>query len=84
MATERHHDGGRLRHSFVAHRHVVDHEDGSASAVVMRRVPALACEVCEEIYYEPSVTDTIVALVQQVDVEPGQALAIDYPTVDAA
>ena len=79
-----HHDGGRLRAGTVPHRHVVEHGDGSVSAIVIRGVPALVCEVCEESYYEPAVTDAVVALLRATDVPPGRAVAIDHPTVDAA
>lgn len=75
-----HHDGGRLRAGTVSHRHVVEHDDGTVSAVVVRGVPALVCELCEQTYYEPEVTDTIVELLQTVEVEAGQATAVDYPT----
>lgn len=79
-----HHDGGRLRESTVPHRHVVEHHDGSVSAIVIRGVPALVCEVCEESYYEPAVTDAVVELLNATHVAPGRAVAIDYQTVDAA
>lgn len=79
-----HHDGGRLRGTTVPHRHVVEHDDGSVSAIVIRGVPALVCEVCEESYYEPEVTDAVVELLKATDVAAGRAVAIDYPTVDAA
>jgi hypothetical protein len=84
MASDIHHDGGRLHRVTVSHRHVIEHEDGSVSAVVVRGVPALACELCEETYYEPNVTDRIVDLVAHVTVGPGEAVAIDYPKADAA
>ncbi len=84
MASDIHHDGGRLDPIEVSHRHVIEHDDGSVSAVVIRGVPALACELCEETYYEPGVTETIVELVEHVTVGPGEAVAIDYPKLDAA
>lgn len=84
MANDTHHDGGRLRPTTVSHRHVIEHDDGSVSAVVVRGVPALACELCEETYYEPGVTDTIVDLVEHVSVGRGEAVAVDYPKADAA
>jgi hypothetical protein len=79
-----HHDGGRLRAAAVPHRHVVEHDDGSVSAIVIREVPAFVCEVCEESYYEPAVTDAVVQLLKLTHVPPGRAVAIDYPTLDAA
>lgn len=79
-----HHDGGHLRAGSVTHRHVVEHEDGTVSAIAVRGVPALVCEVCEERYYEPEVTDAIVKLLKETDVAPGRAVAIDYSTADAA
>lgn len=79
-----HHDGGRLRGATVPHRHVVEHADGSVSAIVIRGVPALVCEVCEEAYYEPTVTDAVVELLKATEVAPGCAVALDYPTVNAA
>lgn len=82
--TDIHHDGGRLRGATVPHLHVIEHDDGSVSAIVIRGVPALVCEVCEESYYDPAVTDAVVELLRATDVPPGRALAIDYPTVDAA
>lgn len=40
--TYRHHsDGGRLRPATVGHDHVIHHSDGSASAIVVRGVPAV-------------------------------------------
>lgn len=83
-SSEIHHDGGRLRAAAVRHRHVVEHEDGSVSAIVIRGVPALVCDVCEESFYESAVTDVVVELVDATDVEPGRAIAIDYPSATAA
>lgn len=31
------------------------------------------CDLCEETYYEPTVTDAIVQLLEETDVAPGQA-----------
>lgn len=84
MASDIHHDGGRLDRIEVSHRHVIEHDDGSVSAVVIRGVPALVCDLCEETYYEPGVTATVVDLVENVKVGPGEAVAIDYPSADAA
>jgi len=84
VSDERHFDGGRLRRSVVVHRHVVEHDDGRVSAIVVRSVPALACEVCEEAYYEPEVTDAVVAIVERTPVAPGEAIAIDFHKADAA
>lgn len=84
MNGEVHHDGGRLRQSSVAHRHVVEHDDGTVSAIVVRDVPALVCDLCEETYYEPRVTDAVVRLLQQTDIASGQAIAVDYAPADAA
>ncbi len=78
------HDGGRLRQSTVAHRHVVEHDDGTVSAIVIRDVPAFVCDLCEEAYYEPRVTDAVVRLLEQTDVAPGRAIAVDYAPADAA
>jgi hypothetical protein len=47
MSGDLHHDGGRLRQASVAHRHVVEHDDGTVSAIVIRDVPALICDLCE-------------------------------------
>lgn len=84
MSGDVHHDGGRLRQSTVAHRHVVEHADGSVSAIVIRDVPALVCDLCEEAYYELRVTDAVVHLLDQTDVAPGRAIAVDYAPADAA
>lgn len=84
MNPDRHFDGGRLRPSTVAHRHVIEHDDGQVSAVVVRGVPALVCEVCEDAFYEEAVTDAVVELLQQTAVAPGEAIAVDYRTADAA
>ncbi len=84
MSGDVHRDGGRLRPSTVAHRHVVEHDDGTVSAIVIRDVPALVCDLCEEAYYEPGVTDAVVRLVEQTDVAPGRAIAVDYAPADAA
>ena len=48
MNADVHHDGGRLRPSLIAHEHVIEHDDGTVSAVVIRNVPALVCDLCEE------------------------------------
>lgn len=84
MNSDRHFDGGRLRLSTVAHRHVIEHDDGQVSAVVVRGVPALVCEVCEEGFYEEAVTDAVVALLRETAVAPGEAIAVDFRTADAA
>jgi hypothetical protein len=73
-----------LRPSTVAHRHVIEHDDGQVSAVVVRGVPALVCEICEDTFYEEAVTDAVVELLQQTAVAPGEAIAVDYRTADAA
>jgi hypothetical protein len=67
---EAHYDGGRLRRSTAAHPHVAEREDGSMSAVLVRGVPALICDLCEETYYEQPASDTIVGLLEQVPVPP--------------
>jgi hypothetical protein len=84
MSDDLHSDGGRLRRRNVSHRHVIEHDDGRVSAVVVRGVPALACELCEEAYDEPDVTDAIVDLLSQVEVAPGEAIAVDYRALTAA
>lgn len=84
MSDDLHFDGGRLRRQYVSHRHVIEHDDGRVSAVVVRGVPALACELCEESYYEPDVTDAIVDLLSQIEVAPGEAIAVDYRALTAA
>lgn len=84
MSADEHFDGGRLRPSVVAHRHVTEHEDGRVSAIVVKGVPALVCDVCEDAYYEPEVTDAVAALIARTVVAPGEAVAIDYRTADAA
>jgi hypothetical protein len=84
MSREVHHDGGRLRPHAVTHRHVVEHDDGTVSAIAVRGVPALVCELCEQHYYEPEVTDAIVTLLTNAEVAPGQAIAIDYAPAHAA
>lgn len=84
MSADEHFDGGKLRPSVVTHRHVIEHADGRVSAIVVRGVPALVCDVCEDAYYEPEVTDVVVGLIARTLVAPGEAVAIDYPTADAA
>lgn len=84
MSGALHHDGGRLRQSSVTHRHVVEHHDGTVSAIVVRDVPALVCDLCEEVYYEPCVTDAVVKLLEQTAVAPGHAVAVNYAPADAA
>lgn len=84
MSSDVHHDGGRLRRACVAHRHVVENDDGTVSAIVVRDVPALVCDLCEEVYYEPGVTDAVVRMLEQTDVAPGRAIAIVYAPSDAA
>lgn len=84
MATDTHNDGGRLWPTAVSHRHVMEHDDGSVSAVVVRGVPALACELCEATYYEPAVTDRIVEVIEHLGVARGEAVAVNYPKGDAA
>lgn len=84
MNADVHFDGGHLHRSAVTHQHVVEHDDGQVSAVVVRGVPALVCELCEESYYDPAVTDAVVALLKETRVAPGEAVAVDYPSADAA
>jgi hypothetical protein len=84
MSNDLHFDGGRLRHQYVSHRHVIEHDDGQVSAVVVRGVPALACELCEEFYYESTVTDAIVTILSSTEVAPGEAVAVDYRAPTAA
>lgn len=84
MTMSVHFDGGQLHRLPVTHEHVVEHDDGQVSAIVVRRVPALVCELCEESYYEPAVTDAVVELLKETAVAPGQAIAVDYPSADAA
>ncbi|MDP9021504.1 MAG: YgiT-type zinc finger protein, partial [Actinomycetota bacterium] len=59
-------------------------DDGTVSAIVIRDVPAFVCDLCEEAYYEPRVTDAVVRLLEQTDVAPGRAIAVDYAPADAA
>jgi len=84
MSGDVHHDGGRLRQSTVVHRHVVEHHDGTVSAVVIRDVPALVCDLCEGAYYDPRVADAVMRLLEQTDVAPGQAITVDYAPAHAA
>jgi hypothetical protein len=84
MTGDVHHDGGRLRQAAVAHRHIIDHDDGSVSAIVLRGVPALVCDLCEEVYYETQVTDGVVSLLERTEVAPGRAIAVDYGPAEAA
>lgn len=48
------------------------------SAIVVRGVPALICELCEESYYEPAVTDAVVARLNETSVAAGEAVAVEY------
>jgi YgiT-type zinc finger domain-containing protein len=84
MSGEQHFDGGRLQAAVVAHRHVIEHDDGQVSAIVVRGVPARVCDVCEDAYYDEAVTDALVALIEQTVIAPGQAVAVDFRTADAA
>jgi YgiT-type zinc finger domain-containing protein len=84
MSGEEHFDGGRLQAALVTHRHVIEHDDGQVSAIVVRGVPARVCDVCEDAYYEEMVTDALVALIERTVVAPGQAVAVEFPTADAA
>lgn len=84
MSADQHFDGGTLRSSLVMHRHVTEHEDGRVSAIVVKGVPALVCDVCEDSFYEPEVTEAVAALITRTVVAPGEAVAIDYRTADAA
>jgi YgiT-type zinc finger domain-containing protein len=83
MSGETHFDGGRLRRSSTMHRHVIEHDDGRVSAIVVRGVPALVCDLCEETYYEPEVTDAVVAILNETEVAPGEAIAVEYRTAQA-
>jgi hypothetical protein len=84
MSGEEHFDGGRLQAAVVTHRHVIEHDDGQASAIVLRGVPARVCDLCEDAYYEESVTDALVSLIERTAVAPGQAVAVQFPAADAA
>lgn len=84
MSSDVHFEGGHLHRASVTHQHVVEHDDGQVSAIVVRRVPALVCELCEESYYEPTVTDAVVELLKETRVAPGEAVAVDYRSADAA
>jgi antitoxin FitA len=78
MTGDVHHDGGQLRQAAVAHRQIIEHHDGSVSAVVIRGVPALVCDLCEEVFYETQVTDGVVRLLERTEVAPGRAITVDY------
>jgi YgiT-type zinc finger domain-containing protein len=82
--TVTHFDGGRLRSARVTHSHVVEHPDGEVTAIVVRDVPALVCELCEEHYYEPHVTESVVAVIEATTVVPGRAIAVQYPGAEGA
>jgi YgiT-type zinc finger domain-containing protein len=84
MSADTHFDGGRLRRSSTTHRHVIEYDDGQVSAIVIRGAPALVCDLCEEAYYEPPVTDAVAALLNETEVGPGEAIAVEYRTADAA
>lgn len=84
MSGDIHHDGGRLGRGSVTHRHVVEHDDGSVSAIIIRAVPALVCDVCEDVLNEPHVTDAILRLLERTEVGRGRAVAVDYSSADAA
>ncbi|MDQ3931794.1 MAG: DUF4258 domain-containing protein [Actinomycetota bacterium] len=79
----------RIRYVLLGHvdqrpLHVVVGQDDIIDAIVVRDVPALVCDLCEEVYYEPRVTDAVVRLLEQTDVAPGQAIAVEYTPADAA
>jgi hypothetical protein len=84
MTGDVHHDRGRLRPAAVAHRHIIEHDDGSVSAIVIRGVPALVCDLCEEGFYETQVTDGVVSLLERTEADPGRAIAVDYGPAEAA
>lgn len=84
MSADTHFDGGHLRRSSKMHRDVIEHDDGQVSAIVIRGVPALECDLCEEAYYESGVTDAVVALLKETEVGPGEAVAVEYRAADAA
>lgn len=54
------------------------------SAIVVRGVPALVCDLCEEADYETETTDAVVRLLRDTGVAPGQAVAVDFAPREAA
>ncbi len=84
MSGEVHHDGGRLRQTSVAPDtswNTTTAPSAPSSSAMCR--PSFAI-LCEEVYYEPRVTDAVVRLLEQTDVAPGRAIAVDYAPAKAA
>lgn len=82
--TRHSHDEGRLVEDLVTYDHVVHHDDGTASLLVVTGVPASVCDVCDEYWFDEDVGFALARLLQDQTLEPSEVRRIDWSPAHAA
>jgi YgiT-type zinc finger domain-containing protein len=78
------HDDGRLTEGVVDYDHVVHHEDGTASLLVVADVPASVCGFCDEYWFDEQTGFALARLLQGHVLEPGEIRRIEWTPAHAA
>jgi hypothetical protein len=78
------HDDGELIERRVDHDHVVHHPNAEPGLLVVRGVPALVCDACDEHWFDENVGFALSRLMQQHEPGPGEVRTIEWLEADAA
>jgi hypothetical protein len=78
------HDDGEMVERRVDHDYVVHHPDAEPGLLVVTRVPALVCDVCDEHWFDEHVGFALSRLLQQPEPGPGEIRTIEWLEAHAA
>ena len=78
------HDDGRLAEGLVEYDHVVHHDDGTASLLVVAGVPASVCDVCDEYWFDQEVGFALARLLEEQALGPGEIRRIEWSPAHSA
>ena len=78
------HDEGQLAERRVDHDYVVHHADGEPGLLVVTRVPALVCDVCDEHWFDDTVGFALSRLLRENEPGPGEIRTIEWFEAHAA
>lgn len=78
------HDDGQLVSRPVDYDYVVHHEDGEPGLLVVTDVPAEACLVCDEYWFDETVGFALSRLLQRHRPASGEMRTVSWVEADAA
>jgi hypothetical protein len=78
------HDDGQLAPRHVDYDFVVHHSDDEPGLLVVTGVPAFACDICDEYWFDDSVGFGLSRLLHEHEPAPGEIRTIEWLRSNAA